>query len=310
MNRFVLFALIAFIPTIIIAQKEGKDAIKEMCGCYEVEFNFAETFPGSYNYGRKDVYTSGALEWIVADEETENDLVLQHILIVGEDRIVKHWRQDWSYEDTEQLEFVRDLEWKHKSLKASEVAGTWTQKVYEVGGSPRYQGHATWIFADDRKYWESKVDAPLPRREYTIREDYNVMSRVNHHEIVENGHFHEQDNAKVLRSENGDSLIVLEKGMNLYTKVADKKCKLAETWWKEHRIFWVDVRSVWEELLAENEYVNIRWEVDGDRLWERIFALQNELLGEGTYDQASGQEAIAKVIKEYLFSEPTPWASK
>ena len=62
------------------AQKKKKqdiDAIKAMCGCYEVSFNFAETFAEDKDYEFHDNYHSGALEYVLPVEETKDKIVLQ-----------------------------------------------------------------------------------------------------------------------------------------------------------------------------------------------------------------------------------------
>ena len=90
--------------------------------------------------------------------------------------------------------------------------------MYQVDDSPRYGGTASWVHVDGRHYWEGVADAPLPRREFSKRDDYNVMKRINHQEITTDGWLHEQDNDKILRDEKGDHLIAREKGWNTYTK--------------------------------------------------------------------------------------------
>ena len=64
------------------------------------------------------------------------------------------------------------------------------------------------------KLLESEADAPLPRREYTKRNDYNVLKRINRHEIKDFGWVHEQDNLKILR-ENSDNLLLKKKEKHL-----------------------------------------------------------------------------------------------
>jgi hypothetical protein len=82
---------------------EAIKAIKSMCGCYEVKFNFAETFSyskDSLNYKPSKTKHDSGLEWVELVEDRPNKIVMQHLLIVGksDNDIVKHWRQDCLYE--------------------------------------------------------------------------------------------------------------------------------------------------------------------------------------------------------------------
>ena len=295
MTRTLTAALLIAAPMLqILAQapSDQKALIKEMCGCYEVTFQYAETFTDNPNYQIHEPYSARGLEWIFVDEESPEQLVLQHLLIVGESTVVKHWRQDWLYENTELLTYVKNLEWQKSSISPEQARGTWTQKVWQVDESPRYQGYATWNTLDGGKSWESQVYAPLPRREYTKRSDYNVMLRNNHHRITASGHVHELDNAKLIRHENGDSVLVWEKGMNQYVRVPDERCRLAADWWKDHAQFWRDVRTEWKEIVSSNDYINLSWKIDGERLHSRIFAFQNEILAENSY---SSEEVRGRV---------------
>src|SRR5690606_13219502 len=93
--------------------------------------------------------------------------------------------------------------------------------------------------------------APLPRREYTTRNDYNVTVRTNRHEIIEQGWIHDQDNDKVIRkSGEADVLLAQEKGLNIYTKVADSKCKAAQDWWEQNQSNWAKVRAKWDKVFS------------------------------------------------------------
>ena len=77
-----------------------------------------------------------------------------------------------------------------------------------------------WVHVDGRSFWSSNADAPLPRREITKRQDYNVTLRRNHHEIFDWGWSHEQDNDKLVReADKKDVILAQEKGYNTYRKV-------------------------------------------------------------------------------------------
>jgi len=279
MKKAILSAivLLATIATNAQDNKKAADikAIKSMCGCYEIEFNFAEIFPASKDASYKPSPTKKqfGLEWAELVEESPNKLVLQHLLIV-DTMIVKHWRQDWEYENTKFHQFYKDKTWKFQTLAKADVKGQWTQKVFQVDDSPRYEGSATWIHADGRHFWTDFTDAPLPRREHTIRSDYNVLKRTNTHEITKDGWIHNQDNVKVLRDDNGkDKVIAKEKGIDIYTKVADSRCKVATDYWKQYASLWKGVRTKWQAVYDQNKDVNMEVTVDEKTLYEKLFNL-------------------------------------
>ncbi|MEL4306476.1 DUF6607 family protein [Joostella sp. CR20] len=250
--------------------------IKDMCGCYEVRFNFAETFNNAKDstYQPSKVKQVGALEWVELVEDKPNKIVMQHLLIANDTMIIKHWRQDWLYENTNLYQFYKDKEWKFEQLSKADVQGQWTQKVYQVDDSPRYEGTATWVNVDGKKYWVNTTDAPLPRREHTVRDDYNVMKRRNIHAITDYGWIHEQDNDKIVRDENGnDFVLAQEKGFDTYTKVADEKCKAAQDWWKENEKFWKIVRNKWQEVFDQNKDIELQKTVDNKPLFAHLFGM-------------------------------------
>lgn len=283
-------------------KKQDIEAIKDMCGCYEIKFQFAETFSPNKDYTFHDRYTSGALEWVFPVEESKDKVILQHLLVISDTMIIKHWRQDWLYENTGFYGFHKDRTWNYSAKTADEVKGQWTQKVYQVDDSPRYEGSATWIHADGKHYWESITDAPLPRREFSKRKDYNVMTRKNRQEITDYGWVHEQDNAKVLRENSKDEILAYEKGMNVYKKVEDSKCQPAMKWWDKNNVYWADVRLVWDELFDAKQQVKIKGKVDGKILFMRLFALGDEASQDTTYNSGTTRDKIRGIIQSYLNS--------
>ena len=295
-NIFLFFTLIGLLNVYAQSKKEkDKDAIKKMCGCYEVTFNFSETF----NYSDDSTYVpsknkiSYALEWIDLTYEDKSKLVLQHILQIGKGEkvnIIKHWRQDWIYENTDLLVFAHNKKWKKNKLEPISVDGQWTQKVYQVDDSPRYEGSATWIHVDGKSFWENTTDAPLPRREYTKRNDYNVINRGNRVEITRDGWLHDQDNKKIIRADEGDDILLArEIGFNIYNKVDNDRCQFAVKWWKENFEKWKIVREEWGKVFDSNTIVHIRSKVDDKHLHEYLLS-----------KDYSNKESIAGIIKKFL----------
>ncbi len=284
------------------AQKDKKnqdlEAIKKMCGCYEVTFNFAETF----NYSKDSLYKPSktkvdkGLEWAQLVTDKPNKISIQHILQVGnpaEPMIIKHWRQDWLFENTDFYLYNADNNWKHDSKTNEDVKGQWTQKVYQVDDSPRYEGTATWVHVDGKSYWENTTPAPLPRREYTTRGDYNLTMRGNRHEITSYGWLHDQDNDKILRKKGTeDVLIAKEKGYNTYVKVDDSRCSAAAQWWQDHDKKWDIVRSKWDDVFNRKTDLHLVEKVDNKVLYKYLFD-----------DDITKKKEIETIIESFVQNE-------
>lgn len=281
MKKLIISSLLIVIAISVNAQSKktkDKNAIKEMCGCFEVTFNFAETF----NYSKDSTYKPSkikiakGLEWAGLVTDDKNKISIQHILQVGnpaKPMIVKHWRQDWLYQNTDFYMYNGDNNWIYQKAEKRNVKKQWTQKVYQVDDSPRYEGSGSWVHVDGKSYWENTTTAPLPRREYTKRSDYNITLRGNRHEITSNGWVHDQDNSKILRKAGKEDVIIAkEKGYNTYKKVADSKCKAAEDWWIANTNKWQLVRNKWDEVFNRNTNLSLVTKVDNKPLYKHLFS--------------------------------------
>ena len=252
--------------------KADSNAILDMCGCYAITFEFAETFASDTNYTFRDNYSAAATEWVQPVEVSKGHIVLQHLLTMG-GYVVKHWRQDWDYQPTKKMEYVRDRTWNFVGLSKEDSKKRWIQSVYQVDDSPRYSGIGTWIHADGKHFWEAESRTPLPRREYTKRSDYDVMDRLNRHEITATGWVHEQDNQKVQLLEAGENILVEEKGRNVYTRIPDENCKPSIDYWASNVDFWNGIRSNWNTIYDNNNTISLQNKVNGKRLYELLFEM-------------------------------------
>ena len=292
-----LFTLIfAFNVKAQTKKEKDHEAIKKMCGCYEVSFDFAETFEYSNDsaYIPSKVKHSKGLEWVELVEDSDDKIVMQHLLIVGKPEkrsVIKHWRQDWLFENTNFYMFNADNNWRFVKMPNDKVKGQWTQKVFQVDDSPRYEGSATWVHVDGKSFWENTTDAPLPRREYTKRNDYNVTVRTNKHEITKEGWIHDQDNDKVIRKEGEkDILLAQEKGLNTYRKVDDSKCNLAQEWWSKNKEDWAIVRSKWRNVFAQSTNLKLKNKVDDKPLFRHLFSKEF----------AFNTETVSDIIDQFI----------
>ena len=288
--RKILLTLVTIIVTFSVnaqsKKKQDRQAIKEMCGCFEVTFNFTETFNYSDdpNYKPSENKVSKGLEWAELVTDEKDKISIQHLLIVGppnKQSIVKHWRQDWLYENTDFYLFNGNNAWNFEQKSKSDIKKQWTQKVYQVDDSPRYEGSGSWVHIDGKSYWENTTTAPLPRREYSKRNDYNVTLRGNRHEITAYGWVHDQDNDKIIREAGKEDVVLAkEKGYNTYVKVDDSKCKAAQEWWTKNEESWAKVREQWSKIFAKNQDLHLETQVAGKPLFRHLFDKEFEFSSE------------------------------
>jgi len=279
MIKRLLFSVAALGSFVVIhaQQGPGKKDIEKLCGCFGVDFKYAETCSPDKNYKYHDRdLTSSGIELAIPIENTDKKIVIQHLLIVSDQMIVKHWREDWTYENPIVLKYKGDRQWVKETLTANNVAGKWTQTVWEVSDAPRYQGVSEWVSTDGKTFWQNTADAPLLRREYTTRNDYNVLRRGNRIVLNDSGYVHEQDNQKIIRTGNIDKLLVEEKGINSYVRLKDSDCQAAKIYWEKNQAFWAKVRLAWDEYLAKNNSVVLQDKIDGKVLHEYLFALAKD----------------------------------
>jgi hypothetical protein len=281
--------------------EQDRQAIKSLAGYYKVTFNYSETFAPDTAYKYHPRYHSWGYEWATIVEDSPKKIVIQHLLVVGDSTVIKHWREDWVYEQPTILAFEKENTWKKVTLTPAEVKGRWVQKVYQVDDSPRYESIGTWVHVDGRHEWQSKTDSPLPRREFTKRSDYNVLARGNRIYLTPNGWMYEQDNNKIIRNADGDKLLAQEKGYEEFTKVDEAKFDYAKKWWTGQQAYWTDVRAAWDTIFAKNATIKLTGKKDGKLLYEQLFALAERSEKE-KWNSAKNKEEANKVINAYLAS--------
>ena len=250
--------------------ERDRKAILAMTGEYRVAFEFIETVVFKNNYEIARPYQSWGTEYVFVLADDENFISLQHILVmrmVGEDKteyppiVMKHWRQDWEYEDRFISEYRGNHRWVTKSLEKSDIQGTWSQAVFHVDDSPRYESTGKWTHAGKVSQWTSELTSrPLPRREHTVRNDYDILIGRNRHTITPEGWIHEQDNRKIILSNNkdkpdqkwdiGSEVLAFEIGVNRYDLIEGFDFSDGHDYWKKTSLFWSNVRDTWSTLLS------------------------------------------------------------
>ncbi len=300
--RKIAVLIVGVVISVTAFAQASKDRpnVEKLCGCFNVEFKYAETFSPdtAYKYHNREEI-SGGTELVFPVEVSEKKIVMQHLLVITDSMIVKHWREDWVYEANEVLNYKGDKVWKKEKLKPEQAKGTWTQSVWEVSDEPRYQGTAQWLNVDGKTVWTNTTDAPLPRREYSVRNDYNILRRTNRISIQEDGYLHEQDNQKILRTGNTEKLLVSEKGINSYKRIDTSNCMPAKFYWERNKTYWTKVRMIWGDYVAKNSTIELKTKVEGKVLHEYLYALASDYRT-GKLKPENADAAIKAEIEKFL----------
>jgi len=291
--------------------ERDRQAILSMAGEYHINFEFMETVPLRSGYELKNPYHAEATEMIKVVEDEGDRIVLQHILVLedeqtGEPRVVKHWRQDWMYEDRELLEYQGHKTWKTRTLSAGEVEGTWSQAVFQVDDSPRYESFGRWKHEHNVSSWTGRETwRPLPRREYTKRSDYHALVAVNRHTLTPDGWVHEQDNHKLVLDESGEPVddapvLCREVGLNTYTRIDDHDFSPGVAYWRDTAPFWDAVRDAWSARFEARDVIRLAAKVDDKRLYQHMFDHAQAVRERGGFEPDADRAKLAKTIDAFL----------
>ena len=278
-------------------------AILAMQGEHKINFDFMETMGFAEDYIPPKPYQSWGTEFVIAVEDEKDFISLQHIMVMffeqddgttSDPIVVKHWRQDWKYQDNSINEFVGENTWERKNLSYSERKGTWSQTVYQVDDSPRYEGFGEWKhFANSSSWTSNETKRPLPRREATIRDDYDIVIGTNIHTITPNGWVHEQNNNKATLD---NKVIAKEIGLARYQRIENFDWSAGYTYWDETSDFWKKVREVWSEKIEKQKKIKVNSDVGGNILFARLFGLADDYKN-GNLDAI---EKIETTIDEHI----------
>ena len=267
--------------------KKEKDrlAILSQTGEFQVHFEFVETI----NFNKKNFlpYYSWSTEYIFPIKNEEDFISLQHILVIrmqGSDKthVIKHWRQDWNYQDPVIFEYQGHQTWNKKKLQDSQVKGQWSQAVFHVDDSPRYKSHGSWIHAPNFSRWISaETNRPLPRREYSVRSDYHLLRGFNKVIVTPYAWYHEQDNLKAVVHVPGykiNQYLAREIGFNRYERITDFDFSEGKKYWEKTKDYWKQVRLKWNELIKSKDTLKLKTKMYGKKSYESHFEFAQKLI--------------------------------
>ena len=293
--------------------QQDREAILAMAGSFHVRFHFIETVAYTQGYEPKPVSETGGNEVVRVIEDRGDFISLQHLLVAhmkdGSDFVVKHWRQDWQYEPKRVFDYVGGNAWKMRQTTPAEVAGKWSQSVYQVDDSPRYAAIAAWTHTHGLSEWTApRAWRPLPRRDATTRDDYDVVDAVNRHAITPTGWVHEQDNEKLVLQ--GDRhVLVREIAYNTYDRTDDFNVKAADDYWAKTSDFWADVRSEWARWEARDDTFGLTVQGEAEQLYTPVLEAA-DAVNAGEKDSAAAAKEAIKAIRTFTTTDVGTLASR
>jgi len=295
---------------------QDRAAILAMAGHHRVTFDFRETAPLQDGYTVHEPYSSEASEWVEVIEDSGDRIALQHLLVVTRDDgtrvVIKHWRQDWTYEPESVLTFEGGDTWAHVRVAPDARRGAWSQEVYSVDDGPRYGAVGRWTHAGEFSVWESARSArPLPRRERDRRSEYDRLLTRHRLTVFDGQWHHEQDTIKCNGQVEPPAHIAREWGLNTYTH--DKKLDLAaaEQYWERTEAFWGDVRAAWDALLAGSAAYTVETSANSASRFRVVRDLEAACCdGSTAYAPGAAQEDIRAALAPFVTPEPAATASR
>lgn len=247
--------------------EQERQAILAQVGDYHVRFDMRETVALTPGYEPLDPKRSGGYEIVRVIEDTGEHIVLQQTLVMeheGQTHVIKHWRQDWTYEPETVLTYAGPDHWTLTPVSEADRAGAWSQTVWQTDDSPRYGGVGRWSFDNGYAQWTSDATArPLARRDAVRGPVYDRYVGTNRHALTPTGWVHLQDNVKLGEGQGdaGDLIAyVHEDVVNTYNHSGDFDPAPGDAYWAATSEYWAAVRQAWDEAIAAGNGITLEEE--------------------------------------------------
>ena len=287
------------------AFEEDRQAILAMAGDFKVTFDMQESTPWMEGYTPLERKISGGYESVRVIEDTGTRIVLQHLLVTGDDAnpyVVKHWRQDWEYEPEKILAFTGGDSWELTAVPQKMRAGRWSQTVYQVDDSPRYAGWGAWETTQGIRRWRSNWTArPLARRDAIRNPVYDHYMGINRHQLTPTGWIHWQDNTKMIAPTEGAGdaqPVVQEYVLNTYERFNGYNVAAAETYWDKTKDYWNAVRAKWDEVAEANGGIRIAQEPSAGTTIASELMLLADAIKDGKQTPESARDTALALIAD------------
>ncbi|HEX7812149.1 MAG TPA: DUF6607 family protein [Burkholderiales bacterium] len=292
--------------------ERDRRAILAMAGPYRVSFDFLEIVRFDPALKPDAPYQSWGTEYVFVGEDRGDFIALQHILVMrvvqqdgseSDPIVMRHWRQEWRYEATQLLAYEGGNAWMLRPVPEDRRAGSWVQSVYQVDDSPRYAARGRWQHSDSNSSWISdEIWRPLPRREWSVRKDYQVLAGTNRHTITPTGWVQEENNLK-LALEDGKPrqtlpFIAREYGVARYERIKDYDFTAGKEYFERTEPFWAEVRAAWREIGRNGRHISLQAPVDQGQLFAPFFDYAGKIAGGEAFNRDDARAFIERTLRE------------
>jgi hypothetical protein len=293
----------------LAGQERDRAAILAQAGDYRASFDFLETVLFEPGAAPARPYRSWGTERVHVVSERPDFVSLQHVMVMFlvDDEgalqgpfVQKHWRQDWQYEPESLLAYRGFGRWQRRPLAPDERRGAWSQTVYQVDDSPRYASMGRWRHDALASVWAgSDTWRPLPRREHTVRSDYQVLSGTNRHTVLPTGWVHEQDNRKLVVDEASRAVtgrLAIEVGVNRYERLEGFDFSAGQAYWEATGGFWARVRAGWAARTTGGGEVRVAKECEGEPAFVPFFRAAGRVAEGEDFPPDAQQEEVDRIL--------------
>lgn len=160
-----------------------------------------------------------------------------------------------------------------------------------------------WTHKGRMSTWRSDdFPRPLPLRDSSVREDYDVLEGFHEITLSPTGWIHQQNNRKLRLDRDGTrTYIATEIGVNRYEEIIEPDLATAWTaYWEKTSDYWQAVRRAWEEVIQSRDRIALRDEVDGQKLFEIHFDRASNIEEAAESDTAADAAHAKETIKRFL----------
>jgi hypothetical protein len=179
----------------------------------------------------------------------------------------------------------------------------------QVDDSPRYEAVGRWEHFGNVSTWKSTATwRPLPRREWSVRKDYDVLIGTNQVTITPTGWVYEEDNLKTVLDAAGHPagdapVLAKEVGLSRFERVVGFDDSAGRRYEERTERFWDEVRKAWADLARTHRTFTLRAAPDQGQLFVPLFEYADKLDDGAPYDAADARAFARKTVAGYLVSD-------